>query len=364
MALAAVGLLPLGLAWVGLVDVNRDALFEQVLSTHALAARTGAARTEAFLEARLALARGLAGSAALEDPVSPEAQELLVQSLQAWSSLGVEAVAVVNPAGEEVVRVQLKGERKRAEAALRLAGGGSVAVAAGARPLLFRVAAPLPGDRGRVLLACDGSPLLLDVAHPDELGEGAEIVLADRDGRVVLGSVDGLAVFPPAMVRQALGGRLMGAARYQGRDGGEVLGAFAPVPAAGWVVLSRQPARVAEAVAVQLRRRSLLALWAALTLIAALLGLAWVGVVRPIRQLAAEQRELAGARRAPGRPPAAATRSTSCGAASSPCGRGWPPGRRSTTSSSAATRCWSCWPRGAWGPSSAAGIPASSVPWP
>ena len=296
LALAAVGLLPLGLAWFGLVDVNREALYEQVVSTHALAARTGAARTEAFLEARLALARGLAGGAALEDPVSPEAQELLVQSLQAWSSLGVEAVAVVNAGGEEVVRVQLKGERARAEAALRLPGEEAVAVAPGSRPLLFRVAAPLPGDRGRVLLACDGSPLLLDVAHPEELGEGAEIVLADHDGRVVLGSVDGLAVFPPDMVRAALKGRVMGAGRYAGRDGEEVLGAFAPVPAAGWVVLSRQPARVAEAVSARLRWRSALALGAALALIAALLGLAWVGLVRPIRQLAAAQRELAGAR--------------------------------------------------------------------
>ncbi|HSG40719.1 MAG TPA: protein kinase, partial [Thermoanaerobaculia bacterium] len=291
LALAAVGLLPLGLAWVGLVDVNREALFEQVLSTHALAARTGADRTEAFLEARLALARGLAGNPALDDPQSPEAQELLVQSLQAWSGLGVEAVAVVNAAGEEAVRVQLKGERSRAEGALGLPGNGAFTVVPGSRPLLLRVAAPLPEARGRVLLVCDGSQLLIDVAHPDELGEGAEIVLADHDGRVVVGSVDGLATFPPAMVRQALEGRLAGAGRY-----GEVLGAFAPVPTSDWVVLSRQPARVAEAVAARLRLRSALALGAALALIGVLLALAWAGVVRPIQQLAAAQRELAGAR--------------------------------------------------------------------
>src|SRR3954468_2492113 len=91
LALAAVGLLPLAISYFGLVGVNRDALFDQVLNTHALAARTAAARVESFLEARLSLARGLAANRTLADPRSPAAQELLAGSLQAWSDLNVEA---------------------------------------------------------------------------------------------------------------------------------------------------------------------------------------------------------------------------------------------------------------------------------
>ena len=94
LALAAVGLLPLAISYFGLVGVNRDALFDQVLNTHALAARTAAARVESFLEARLSLARGLAANRTLADPRSPAAQELLAGSLQAWSDLNVQAVAV------------------------------------------------------------------------------------------------------------------------------------------------------------------------------------------------------------------------------------------------------------------------------
>jgi hypothetical protein len=302
LALAAVGLLPLAISYFGLTGVNRDALFDQVLNTHALAARTAAARVEAFLDTRLALARGAAASRALADPRSPAAQELLAASLQGWSELGVEAVAVLNARGEEVVRAQLKGEGSPARIAAALAlqaaagstGPAEVLAVPGARPPLIRVAAPLAAGAGWVVLVCDGSPLA-DIAHPDELGDAADLAVAERTGRVVVGDRASLAVFPPALVRAALAGRVSGAGRFRDRQGTEVLGAYAPVPAAGWAVLSRQPARVAEAVAARLRRQSALAAGAALLLIAALLAAAWGAVVRPIRDLAREQRELARA---------------------------------------------------------------------
>src|SRR5258707_9355818 len=146
LALAAVGLLPLAISYFGLVDVNRDALLAQVLKTHSLAAQTAADRVGAFLDTRLALARGLAGNRGLADPHSPEAQELLVQSLQTWSSLGVEAVAVVNGRGEIVMRVQLKdeGSRRRAEAGLAGPWLGPVAGAAGVKPPGGRIFGPPP----------------------------------------------------------------------------------------------------------------------------------------------------------------------------------------------------------------------------
>jgi hypothetical protein len=294
LALAAVGLLPLAISYFGLVGVNREALFDQVLNTHALAARTAAARVEAFLEARLSLARGLAANRVLADPRSPVAQELLAGSLQAWADLNVEAVAVVNARGEEVVRAQLKGMSPAVTAALRLPGAGPVAAVPGERPPVIRIAAPLPGGAGAVVLAC-GGVALRDVTHPDELGGEAELAVADPERRVVVGDARSLAPFPRALVEAALAGRVAGAGRFRRAGEGDVLGAYAPVPLAGWVVLSSQPARVAEAVAAELRRQSAQALGAALLLIALLLAAAWAAVVRPIRDLAREQRRLAGA---------------------------------------------------------------------
>ncbi len=298
LALAAVGLLPLAISYFGLVGVNRQALTDQVLNTHALAARTVAGQVGAFLDTRLSLARGAAGSAAFADPRSPEAQELLARSLTAWAELGVDAVAVVNAAGEEVVRAQRKGPAAaRAGQALRLPGNQPVAAVPGARPMLLRISAPLPGGAGSLRLVCDGSPLS-EVIRPQELGTDAELALADPAGRVLLGDSPSLAGFPKALVEAALAGRSEGAGRYHDPSGLEVLGAYSPLTAPearGWVVISRQPAGVAEAVAVRLRRQSLLALGAALVLIAGLSAAAWVAVVRPVRELAAAQRELAGA---------------------------------------------------------------------
>jgi HAMP domain-containing protein len=162
---------------------------------------------------------------------------------------------------------------------------------------VIRIAAPLPGGAGAVVLAC-GGVALAEMAHPEELRGEAELAVTDP-ARVVVGDAHSLAPFPPALAAAALAGRVAGAGRYRGRGGEEVLGAYAPIPLAGWVVLSSQPARVAEAVAGELRRKSALALGAALLLIAVLLAAAWAAVVRPIRDLAREQRALAGAAPAP-----------------------------------------------------------------
>jgi HAMP domain-containing protein len=144
------------------------------------------------------------------------------------------------------------------------------------------------------VLAC-GGVALQDVAHPDELGGEAELAVADGERRVVVGDARSLAPFPRTLVDAALAGRVAGAGRFQGSGGEEVLGAYAPVPVAGWVALSSQPARVAEAVATRLRWQSFNAFGAALLLIALLLAAAWAAVVRPVRDLAREQRKLAGA---------------------------------------------------------------------
>ena len=307
LALAAVGLLPVAIASFGLVDINREAMEEQVLRTHILAAQTAASRVAAFLDTRTALAHGLASSAALADPRSPAAQELLRRELRALSDLGVLAIAVVNARGEEVVRAQLAdpAAKRRAQAAFDLPAAAAVAVAPGALPPLLRIEAPLAAG-GAVRLACDASALD-DIVVPDEIGDQADLVLARPASRAALpaaraqspvqvtarspvqvigGSLRSVATFPAHLVESALSGHLRGAGRYAGPRGELVLGAYAPVAGSDWAVLSRQPSRVADAVARRVRRQAALALGAALLLIAALSGLAYASLVRPIRQLA------------------------------------------------------------------------------
>jgi hypothetical protein len=299
LALAAVGLLPLLIASLGLVQLNREALYDQVLRTHIVAAHTAADRIGALLATRDALARGTAGSPELADPGSPAAQAFLGRSLAQWSGLGVLAVAVVSPGGELVFRAQMKGEGERAEAALRRGVTGVYVPGPAASPVL-RFAAPLPRGAGSLVLVCDGAPLA-EAARPLELDREAQLVVIDRSapgGRIVAGSVASLAALPKKLVGIALSGKVVGAGRYS-LGGQTVLASYAPIEApvegADWAVISLQPTASAEAVAARLRQRTALALGAALLLILALSAAAWAFLVRPIRELAAAQRGLAGA---------------------------------------------------------------------
>jgi Protein kinase domain len=303
LALAAVGLLPLLIVSLGLVRLNREALYDQVLRTHIVAAHTAADRIGALLATRDALARGTAGSPELAEPGSPAAQAFLGRSLAQWSDLGVLAVAVVSPGGELVFRAQMKGEGERAEAALRRGVTGVYVPGQAAAPVL-RFAAPLPRGAGALVLVCDGAPLAA-AARPLELDREAQLVVIDRTapgGRIVAGSVASLAALPKKLVGIALSGKVVGAGRYS-LGGQTVLAAYspvetpveAPVEGADWAVVSLQPTASAEAVAARLRQRTALALGAALLLILALSAAAWAFLVRPIRELAAAQRGLAGA---------------------------------------------------------------------
>lgn len=297
VALAAVGLLPVAVASFGLKDLNRQALEDQVLATHAVAAHTAAERAEAFLATRTALVQGAAADPALAQPRSPAAQEALRSDLAAWSGLGVLALAVVDDQGVEAIRAQLRDEaaKQRAAAALRLPGGAPLRTLRSARGELaaVRIEVPLAGGGGRLRLVADAAPLA-DAVSASELGEEAELVLADRGGDVLIGAPGALDAFPRPLVKQALSGRLAGANRYAGADGRRILGAFAPVAGSGWAVLSRQPALVAEAVALRTEQRSRMAVGAALLLILLLSAVAWAALVRPIRELAQAQGALAG----------------------------------------------------------------------
>ena len=298
LALAAVGLLPLLMVSLGLVRMNREAMYDQVLRTHIVAASTAADRIDAILDTRAALARGTAGSPELADPGSPQAQAFLRRSLEQWGELGVLAVAVVNPAGELVFRAQVRGEGERAEAALRQGVTGLYVpgpMVPGQSPVL-RFTAPLAQGAGSLVLVCSGAPVA-EVARPRELDREAQLVVVDRavsGGRIVAGTVSSLASLPRSLLDVALSGKIVGASPYT-TGGQTILAAYAPLAGVDWVVVSLQPSASAEAVAVNLRWRTLKAVGAALLLIAALSAAAWTFLVRPIRSLAAAQRGLAGA---------------------------------------------------------------------
>ncbi|HEV7515393.1 MAG TPA: hypothetical protein VGR07_03755, partial [Thermoanaerobaculia bacterium] len=295
LALALVGLLPVTIAYFGLVDVNTDALYSQVQRTHIVAAEATADRVGSFLAARQALAAGAAGSPALADPRSPAAQELLGRDLATWSELGVLAIAVVDERGEEAVRAQLKDPEARERVAAALAavsgraGDAPVLAVPGRSAPTLRFRAPLRQGGGAVLLVADGAALA-EAVRPVELGAAADLLLARRDGSVVTGSARSLDAFPRSMVATALAGRFQGAGRFPGRLPGQlsghrgelVVGAYAPVPGSDWVVLSQQPSRVAESIAHEMRWRAAQAGGAALLLVLLVSGLAWASLVRPL----------------------------------------------------------------------------------
>ena len=105
LALLVVGLLPWGIASFRLLSLNREAMTEQVLRTHAVAAGTTASRVEAFLETRRLAVATTAGSTVLvAGPRTPEGTEVLASLLR--SPLAVAAAAVFNLEGGEVLRVQ------------------------------------------------------------------------------------------------------------------------------------------------------------------------------------------------------------------------------------------------------------------
>ncbi len=295
LALGVVGLLPLALAVALLTTINREALGDQVLRSHTLAARATAARVEAFVGERTALAAAVAANAAASGSRSEATAEVLSTSLQGYADRGVLVVALVTARGEEVLRAQLRSPEARAAAAV--ADGHPADV----RPVLLEGAmgpvllVDVPAGEGILARIIADAHELDELLQPTELGEEAELVLIAADGHRLAGSRAPLAEWPSELAEAALSGQVLGAKRQMvARGVGTFLGAFAPVGTSGWAVLSRQPTAVAEAAALRMRRGAAWATAAALLLIALLAGLSWAQFVQPLRRLLAAQRSLAG----------------------------------------------------------------------
>jgi len=295
LALAAVGLIPLILATLSLVNVNQAGMTSQVEATHALATRTTAESIGRFLAARIALAQSLAANDTLADPRSAEAQKLIGESLRSWSGLDVLAIAIVTPEGEEVLRAQLPGPdvlEKVASALAETAGESLVAIGQ-QEELVLRFEEPLEDVEGLLWVIC-GTREFPTVLNPAELGERAELVLADSDLGVLYGQPASLDAFPKKQVERAFAGIGTGLRDQGGQRFTDYLGGHAPVANSAWAVLSRQPVVVADRVSARMRGAAYRAVAGALLAIGLLVGVSYWTVVRPIRQLLAAQRRLTG----------------------------------------------------------------------
>jgi serine/threonine-protein kinase len=299
LALAAVGTIPLALAALQLADVNRDALLDQLLRTHTVAARTAADQIDEFLAGRRALAAALAADPRLARPAEPEAQRLLADSLAGWTETGVAGIAIHDAQGRLAVRVQAREAAAIAERLLAAAPDPAPELIDVDGALWAIVPLPLAGG-GSLALATAAAPIERSLS-PDELGEQANLLLLDRAGEPLAGGLGAAPALPEALRQAALSGRLSGAGRFPTEPSSEIVGAWSSADQGRWIVISTQPGAIAEATARRMARRSALAVALALALTAVLSLAAWRGLVRPLRALLAAQRQVAGLTRAPSR---------------------------------------------------------------
>ncbi|MEM1181321.1 MAG: serine/threonine-protein kinase [Acidobacteriota bacterium] len=299
VALILVGLLPFG---IGLLQLTGQAkvLEGQAQSTSHLATRTAVLRVQAGADVLLGITRSTA-----EHPAFARGdRDAMAQALQGAvsSQPGVLGVGVYDLEGRSVLLAQ----RHDLEGEIGSVFGDPVTetpppeidlewLASDAGPRL-RIRRLLPSARGFVVLIADAASFAEMLDFP-ELGETFRMVLVDAEMNLLAGGDPAtLRSFPKELVdlaradkvgslsknfRQAEGGLLAGYSRLE-------------LPAVSWFVLSRQSLAESEAAKERLRRvaaqGSLLAL--ALTMLLAF-G-AFVTVVKPLRRLAAQQRELTG----------------------------------------------------------------------
>lgn len=297
LSLALVGLLPLTLASLQLAGVNRAAMLEQLLRTHAVAATSAAEAVDGFLEAPRSLAAALAVDPRLaDDPTSAGAQAAVRDALASWSASGIAAIAVVDRAGQVLLQAQLRDAAAIAGRLLPGAAGTPVRVFEEEGRFWVVVDAERGGGAVRVLA---DAASLRHALEPIELGPEAKLLLLARDGALVVGRVDDLAALPAPAREAALSAQLSGAGRFDELGPGQVA-AWSPAEGGRWIVVSTQPANVAEAAARTMWRRTAISIALAALLVAALSALAYRTLVQPVRALLAAQRRVAGLSKDPG----------------------------------------------------------------
>ncbi len=293
ISLLLVGVLPLSLASIQLIRLNREAMTTQVLRSHSIAARATAERLTAMLRSPLSTMHRLAGSRILmESPKSQSSQEMLAGALSTDAS--IRGLVLLNGEGLEVVRVQRRGSGPLIDQMLGIPGDDQPRILEFDEHPWLLLEMPLEKGDGELRLLADAASLA-ELLEPEDLGEDARIGLLSWEGLLLSPSGSGLSLddFPPSLVRAALAGKIGGAGRYPGPHG-EVLGAFSPVGLSSWVVVSLQPVEVAEAIARRMRRRAFLTLALVGVLVFLLAWAAYRQVIRPLRRLNEAQQDIVG----------------------------------------------------------------------
>jgi len=293
LALGAAALLPLALLVFRLYDVNADTLREQVQRTHAVAARATGSRLESFVAGAQRLATALAENPQLQgSDATPAMQQLLASMLLAQDD--ARAIVVQGADGGAIVRAQRPGLGPVVDQVLARAKGSPWLGGVGGRRYLLVTAKRREQGTIRVLLDAE---TLAGLFRPEEIGPQADLFLVDPGGTALFARRPQARV-PAALQRLAATGRVSGAqVVHDERGRATVVGALWPLEGAPWTVVTVQPAAIAEGLAADLRRQTLLAVLLALAIATALVVVAYRSLVRPVRDMLAAQEELGLVRR-------------------------------------------------------------------
>jgi serine/threonine-protein kinase len=285
LVLGAVSLIPLIIVpW--LVSLTRDAVVDQILTTHSVTARTTAGRVDAWIRSLRISAQTLSSNPFLLGAKRDQVAEMIAGLLQADPA--IKGARVVNAAGAEVGVATRAGFAEIANAALTAATAAPVTVVPGDR-IWIRIATPLDQGLGELRILVDGSELS-EILKTEEIGRDAIIGLFDlNEGLVASSNVsDDVARFPQGLLRAGRARATSGASRYDDSEP-VIAGAHSPVQAAPWFVASIQPATTAEIVAARMRRTGLLAVLVAVLLTGLFSTLGYFAVIRPIDEIARSQ---------------------------------------------------------------------------
>ena len=289
LVLGAVGLIPLIIIpW--LVQLTRDSVMDQILTTHSVTARTTAARVDAWIRSLRISAQTLSSNPFLLRAKRAQVAEMIAGLLQA--DVAIKGALVVNAEGAEVGWAAREGFADIVSPALAGTTGEAVVVLPGDR-LWIRITSALDEGKGELRILVDGSGLS-EILKTEEIGREAIIGLFDVNQRLIASAnvSDEVARFPRRLLEAGRARATSGAARYDEGDS-VIAGAHSRVQAAPWFVATIQPATTAEHAASEMRRTGLLAVVVAMALTALFSALGYFAIIRPIDEIARSQWRIA-----------------------------------------------------------------------
>lgn len=291
-ALILVGFAPLLFTAYRLIGINKHGMEDQVLLTHTVAARTAGERIDAFVEAWRARCNAVSmNEIVLADARSPEASEILQSLLGGDANLA--AIEIFDPSGQRVIAIRSREFESDLSPWFGRPILDQVEIAGRGTERWLIVSSRLPDSLATVQMIVDAKTID-QVLIGAELGPQAELGLIDRNGTILAPQGRTIKSFPPDLVAFGKSATFLGAGEFGTKDTGRVLGAYFPLPNHAWAILSRQPIDVAQAVDRKMRGEARTSLALSLGLTGVLAGLAYAQFVRPIRELVAAQRKLAG----------------------------------------------------------------------